>query len=415
MQSSHPPLSAAAAGMRTSVFAALQLRIDAFRANGGDLIPLHIGDTHLAPSAQATSNFGSVDELARYQSVAGLPALREAIAERVSLLDQSVASQWPASQAAAANATATRATATTADQVHVGCGCTHALFCAARALLNPGDQVLVVSPYWPLVTGVLRTVGAEVVEVPLTQELYRDGQFDIAAQLQKALSPRTRALYFITPNNPDGYVYTAEQLEQLAAFARQHDLWVMSDEVYADYAYDRPPLSVAQLPGMAQRTVRSFSLSKSHGLAGARIGYVVAQAAVIDATRRISNHTVYNVPAAMQQVALAALGDNDWPLVAKRHYLQARDACAAALSRHGIAHRSPYGGSFFFLDVTARLAGQPLSQLLEVAIEHGVLLAPGEAFGDAYASALRLCFTGVPLARVVEGVDRLAAALESAG
>ncbi len=390
--------------MGTSVFAALQHRIDAFRASGGELIPLHIGDTHLEPPATAITSFGSVDELARYQSVAGLPALRQVIAERITRLDQG----------AAEHDSSLASTPTTADQVHVGCGCTHALFCAARALLNPADQVLVVSPHWPLVTGVLRTVGAEVVTVPPTQALYRGSQLDIAAQLQKAITPRTRALYFITPNNPDGYIYSAPQLEQFAAFAKQHDLWVMSDEVYADYAYDRPYLSVAQLPDMAARTVRSFSLSKSHGLAGARIGYVVAQEPVIAATRRISNHTVYNVPAAMQQVALAALADGDWPRDAKRQYLEARDACAGALSRHGIANQLPHGGSFFFLDLAGRLSGRPLSQLLEAAIEHGVLLAPGGAFGAGYASSLRLCFTGVPLTRVVDGVERLAAALESA-
>lgn len=388
----HPALSNAAANMRTSVFASLQHRIDAFRASGGELIPLHIGDTYLPPPEQATRSFGSVAELSRYQAVAGLPALRSAIAKRLSGLDGQDIEP---------------------GQVHVGCGCTHALFCAARAVLNPGDEVLVVTPYWPLIAGVLRSAGAVVVEVPLTQALYRDEGFDIVAALEQACSNRTRALYLISPNNPDGHVYHATQLAQFASFAHGHNLWVLSDEVYADYAYDRPQLSIARQPHMAARTIRSFSLSKSHGLAGARIGYVVAQPAVIDATRRISNHTVYNVPAAMQHVALAALADDAWPRDAHRHYRQARDATAAALSEHGIRHRRPHGGSFFFLEMADRLAGRPLDDLLEAAIERGVLLAPGGAFGETHQTSVRLCFTGAPLPSVVEGVARVGAALES--
>ena len=229
--------------------------------------------------------------------MAGLPTLRSALAKRLTGMDgQQVAP----------------------SQIHVGCGCTHALFCAARAILNPGDEVLVVTPYWPLIAGVLRTVGAVVVEVPLTQALYRDEGFDIVATLEQASTTRTRALYLVSPNNPDGHVYQAAQLAQFAAFAQRHNLWVLSDEVYADYSYDRPHMSIAHQPEMAARTIRSFSLSKSHGLAGARIGYVVAQPAVIDATRRISNHTVYNVPAAMQHVALAALEDDGWPSTCPR-------------------------------------------------------------------------------------------------
>jgi aspartate/methionine/tyrosine aminotransferase len=142
-----PRLSAAASDVRQSVFAALQGRIDAFRQKGGELIPLQIGDTHLAPPAAAMSPVEDSRELSIYGPVAGLPELCDVLAARHGLA---------------------------VDRVLVGCGCTHALFCAARALLDPGDDALVASPYWPLIVGVLKTCGVRPIEVTLSWRLYEE-------------------------------------------------------------------------------------------------------------------------------------------------------------------------------------------------------------------------------------------------
>ena len=363
--------------MRQSIFATLSGRIEAFRARGGDLIPLQIGDTYLAPP-QAALDVARRDhrEISVYGRPPGLPELRQAIA---------------AFRGAAA------------AEVHVGCGCTHALFCAVRALIDPGDEVIVASPFWPLFPGLLRTAGGVLVDVPITSQLYRDDGFDIASALEAARTERTRAVYIITPNNPDGMVYRRAHLEQIAGFVTKHDLWCLSDEVYADFVYDGEHISIAALPGMRERTVASHSLSKSHALAGARIGYVIAPEAVIEATRKISNHTVYNVPVAMQRVALAAINDGTpWLRDAATRYLAARDAASAALQGIGIKHDLPRGGSFFFIDIGQR----DVQALLERGIDEGVLLAPGGAFGKGCESFLRLCFTGAPQDRVLEGIAR---------
>ena len=384
----------AATHVRQSVFAALQGRIDAHRHKGGTLIPLQIGDTHLAPPGPALAVRPDPKDLNVYGAVGGLPELRDAIATFRRARGLS--------------------TAASAAHVHVGCGCTHALFCAVRAVVDPGDDVLVMTPIWPLFPGVLATAGAGMVEVPLTQALYRDASLDVRARLEAARTDRTRAVYLITPNNPDGQVYDAPVLEAIAAFAKAHDLWVFADEVYADFVYEGEHRSIANLPGMAARTITSFSLSKSHALAGSRIGYVVAPPHVIDAVRRISNHTVYNVPVAMQRVALAAVeGGDEWLLSAADAYRQARSETAAALAAIDLPFDLPRGGSFFFLDLSARLRGRPLTTLLEQAIDEGVLLAPGDAFGEGYPSHVRLCFTGAPLPEVLEGVARLGRALEA--
>lgn len=394
MQAREPRLSQAARVVRHSVFASLQGRIDAYRASGGELLPLQIGDTYLPPPPRARETLRATSDgvIGTYGAVPGLYELRAALAARL--------------------AASGHATVSGPSEIHVGAGCTHALFCAARAVLDPGDEVLVVTPYWPLVVGVLSTAGVVPVEVPLTGRLLREPALDVAAVLRRALTPRTRALYFSSPGNPDGYVFQADELAVFAAVAQAHDLWVFSDEVYADFVYEGVHRPFASVPGMAPRTITCHSLSKSHALAGARVGYVSASERVIDATRRMSNHTVYNVPVAMQRVALAALEDGGTFLDdARAVYREARDAACAALVRHGIAHDVPSGGSFVFLDLTDRLGGRPLSRALELGIDHGVLLAPGDAFGAAHATSARLCFTGVPRDDVVRGIDRFAAAL----
>lgn len=380
--------------MRQSVFSALRGPIEAFQAGGGELIRLHIGDTYLEPPEAAIVDPAG-RELALYGGVSGLDALRAELAER--LMKRGLKS------------------VTSAANVHVGCGCTHALFCAARAVLDPGDEVLVISPYWPLVIGVLRTGGVRPIEVPLSMRLFDEPELDLAAVLDAACTANTRALYFITPNNPDGQVYTRAQLEQMASFAQARNLWVFADEVYADFVYDGEHCSIANLPGMAERTISCYSLSKSHGLAGTRIGYVAAPEAVIEATRRVSTHTVYNVPVAMQRAALGALaGGEAWIEQARRIYREARDATAQALDALGTPYRLPRGGSFFFVDLREALAGRSMQALLERAIEEGVLLAPGDSFGEPFGSYARLCFTGAPIAQVQEGIARLGRAMEAA-
>jgi len=385
-------LSKAASGMRQSVFATLQESIIRFRQSGGDLIPLHIGDTHLDPPPEAQLLTPPKD-LALYGAVPGMPELREAWAARLTRRGL--------------------ANAHSGANVHVGCGCTHALFCAARAVLNPGDSILVVTPYWPLIIGVLRTAGADPIGVPLTQQLYANPGLDIAQKLEQARTETTRAVYLITPNNPDGYVYTQEQIEQIAVFAKEHDLWVFADEVYSDFVYADEHESIANLEGMADRTISCYSMSKSHGMSGVRIGSIVASTSVIDAARRISNHTVYNVPVPMQQAALAALEHGDpWVSHAQGTYRDARDATCAALQEIGLPFYLPRGGSFVFINLEAHLGAAAMKPFLEAAINRGVLLAPGEAFGEDYATFLRLCYTGAPQARVLEGIHRLAQALE---
>jgi aspartate/methionine/tyrosine aminotransferase len=393
-----PGLSRTALGVRASVFADLAPRIAAHAERGGDLIELHLGDTHLAPPDEA--RFSRADDdpfdraLYRYGSISGLSALKDAFAAYLVARGLGPPAIEPA------------------RHVLVGCGATHAIFCTARAVLDPGDEVLVAAPYWPLSVGVLRAAGANPIEVPLTNRLYAEPSLDAGAVLAEALTPATRAIYFITPNNPDGKVLTNLHLAQIARLALARGLWVIADEVYADYAYDGVHGSIARTEGMAGRTISVYSLSKSHALAGARIGFAVAPERVIELARRIATHTVFNVPVAAQRVALAALAaPATWTHEARAAYREARDATMRALDGSGAHAFTPDGGSYVFLDFAPVLGGRPLRVLLERAIDRGVLLAPGEGFGEAYSTWARLCFTAVPRARLLEGIARLRAAI----
>ncbi len=384
-----PRTSRIAAAMRPGVFAELQRHVDAFAARGGDLVPLHIGDTYVAPPV-ASERAVPAAEVASYGATPGLPELRASFAASLT----------------ARGLGPTHGIDPNAELV-LGSGATHALSCVARAIFEPADEVLLLSPYWPLAHGILVGAGARVVEVPVPEEAS-----ELEARLRAAVTPRTRGVYVITPNNPDGRVLGEAELRAVARVAEERDLWVVADEVYADYTYDAPHLPFARISGMAQRTVSAFSLSKSHALAGARVGAVVAPAEVIALARRFSVHTVFNVPVPMQRVALEALAaPASWIDATRATYRAARDAATSALARAGIGHRPAAGGVYLFLDLRPVLAGRPLEALLARAIDEGVLLAPGASFGAAHTGFARLCYSAVPAPRVLEGIARLERAI----
>lgn len=393
-----PTLSATAARIRPPVFAALQTRIDGLAQRGIELVPLQIGDTFLAPPPTARDVLVSLDgtdtSMYRYGPTAGVAALRDAVARKVRAHGLDIDPN---------------------DQVLVGNGGTHALFCAARAVLDAGDEVLVASPYWPLAPGIFTSCGATPVEVPLTLRLYDDPSLDPATLFSAALTPRTKALYVVSPNNPDGKVLSRRDLESIGGFAIENDLWVFSDEVYADTVFDGEHLSIATLDGMRDRTIVLHSMSKSHALAGCRVGFAVATAEVVASARRVSTHTAFNVATVMQRAALAALDDVAFPRAARTTYRHARDRALGALEGAPVKVRAAEGATYLFVDFAPafaamspeRVGEEPLLALLERGVDRGVLLAPGDAFGRGYDTCARLCTTAVPEDRVVLGIERL--------
>ena len=165
------------------------------------------------------------------------------------------------------------------DEVIVTNGGIHGLFAALHALLEPGDEVILPDPQWPPTMAIIQWAGGVPVQVPLHESLAFRWDLD---ELEKAITPKTRVLYLNSPNNPSGGSLTRADLERLAAIARERNLWVVSDEAYEDVLFNAEHISIASLPGMYERTIPCYTLSKSYAMTGVRVGYF----AIKDATMR---------------------------------------------------------------------------------------------------------------------------------
>ena len=215
----YPSHAASAAGLSDKVFGQL---VERSRSRSGPIYPLHVGDTYLEPLASARAEAQRSTERERlhnYSPVQGEPELIDAILQKV-LRRSGVALER--------------------DCVQVMSGATAGLGVVCSALLDPGDELLLPAPFWPLIRGATRLRGARPVEVPLFTELQRPG-FDPVQALEAALTPRTVAIYLNSPHNPTGAVLPESAVAGIADFAVRHDLWVITDEVYEDLWFEAPP------------------------------------------------------------------------------------------------------------------------------------------------------------------------------
>lgn len=376
----HPQVAPATETMVSSLFSKLAHRIQAIE---GERFTLHIGDTWLQPApGTRMEDLKAADHpaLNRYAVPHGHPQLIDAIVRRREV---------------------------DPGRLLVTAGATGALGAIAGALLAPQDEVLILAPFWPLIRGIVLSTRGRAIEVPFYDRLDADPE-SAAAQVDALLAPwlsdRSVALYVNTPNNPTGRVLAPEVREALADFARRHDLWLWSDEVYEDYAWERPHGSVAE--HAPERSFAVYSFSKAYGMAGNRCGYIVGPptGTALQTVQKISTHTFYSAPTPAQIAAARVLDSGDeWLKEADASY---RAAGLAAAARLGLA--PPEGGTFLFIDVASQLDERGLQGFLEDCIDRGLVLAPGVSCGKEYATFVRLCFTCQPPDVVARGVDVLA-------
>jgi len=364
----------------------------------GPIIPFQIGDTHLAPPERARlGNLGFDDQadplLYSYSKPEGDAALLAALVDKLVRKN--------------------KMSFVRTENVQITNGATHALSCATRTALDPGDEVLLLAPYWPLIRGICASLGARPVECTFSYRLFNEPDVDIEAMLEQRITRATAALYLTTPNNPDGKVLTRAHLEAVANVAKRHDLWVLSDEAYEEYVFDgREHVSIATLPGMAERTLTAFTFSKTYAQAGLRVGYVVGPTGAIDAARKMANHSVYSVARALQRSALRALEHGESFIDdARIRYQAARDR---SIARIQAPCAKPEGCTYLFLDLTEWVAPEDESVfgVLEHIAGQGVLLAPGGSFGHEFSKWARLCYTAVGPDQLDEGIDRINAVLD---
>lgn len=346
------------------------------------VVPLNVGDTWLPPVPGARMEDlaeAAYPDLHRYAHPRGVPELVEALVAKLR---------------------ARNGIECAPESVLVAAGATGALACAIGAIADPGDEVLILAPFWPLIRGIARALRAEPVEVPFFD---RVGTLEEAvAAVRARLSPRSVALYVSTPSNPTGRVLPAAWLEALAALARRENLWLLSDEVYEDYVYRGEHVSLARFA--PERTFSVFSFSKAYGMAGHRVGYLAGPVEGIAAAEKIGTHTFYAAPTAAQIAALRALEVGDaWLEKARQAYREAGEDAASAL---GLP--PPEGSTFLFLDLRPRLGARGVDGFLEDCLRRGVALARGSSCGEAYAGFARLSFTAAPPGDVADAVRRIA-------
>jgi len=377
----HPSLDSVAERLGGSIYSTLAARIAGLE---GEVYPLHIGDTWMDPDPEL--DWRSVDPEATprphlYSDPAGVAALRDRLVDKVR--------------------TRNRIPVSGRQNVLITAGATAGLAAAAAAIVGPGDEVLVLAPYWPLIRGIVVEARGTPVEVPVLTAPSIDAE-SVREALQARCTERTVAVYVSTPSNPTSRLLPLAVLEAVVEFARVHDLWILSDEVYEDYAYRGTHHSTGELA--PERTATAFSFSKAYGMSGYRCGYLVGPPPLIEGARRLATHLWYSTPTPSQHLALKALDvGGRWIDRARAAYQEAGNRAAARL---GLP--APAGSQFLFVDVGPRLDERGLLGFLEDCLEDNLVLAPGTSFGPSFGTWVRVCFTCSPPDVVGRGIEKLA-------
>ncbi len=374
-----------------SVFA----RAKELEAQGRSIIHLELGepDFHPGQSVIDSARNALQDGKDRYCAVNGIPALRQELANYLAR---------------------TRNIQVAAENIVMAPGCKIALFLAMMALLEPGDEVLFPDPGFPGYPSI--TLGLGAVPVPFTLAARNQFQPD-PAEIAAKITPRTRMLITNSPGNPTGTVYTDAVQRSLAELAVKHDLWVLSDEIYARILYQGEYLSMLRYPGMHERTLIIDGFSKSFAMTGWRLGYTVAPPDVVPALGLMAVNTYTCVAEFTQHAAIDALLDrenNTSRMVGE--FARRRDQFAHDLNGvPGFRCQAPEGAFYAWVDITG--TGLPAEEIARILLEDaGVAAIPGAAFGAAGKDFIRFSFASSmqTLHEAVERILKVSAAWQGA-
>jgi len=321
------------------------------------------------------------DNKTRYAPSSGIVELRSAIAEKLR--------------------TKNRIPAEESDVIILNGGM-QGLFGAFHSTVNPGDEVLLFSPYWTPIKDLVAQCEAQSVLVS-TVECRTLG---MAETLKRHTTDRTKAIYYNTPQNPSGVVFTPDEAQVVATFAKDHDLVVIADEAYEDLVYDSEHFSIASLEGMFERTITSFTFSKSYSMTGWRLGYAVAPEPWITGLKKSTLYSSNGVSTPTQWAGLAAMQLDSAVIENSRNeYRQRRDLLLSGLNELGLTCESPAGAFYAFPDVTrinsdSREAAETLLNVANVAA------VPGIVFGPHGEGHLRFSFS-TSLETIEAGLDSM--------
>lgn len=317
----------------------------------------------------------------RYAPSSGIPELREAIATKLQQKN--------------------RIPARDADVIVLNGGM-QGLFGAFQSTINPGDSVLVFSPYWTPIKDLIAHCQGRTILVPIREAR----QFGFEETLDRYVDQRTKAVYYNTPQNPTGIVFTASEAKAVASFAQKRELVVIADEAYEDLIYDGEHLSIASLDGMFERTITCFTVSKSYAMTGWRLGYAAATEPWMTGLRKTTLYSSNGVSTPTQWAGLAALTDESDLLERNRQaYRQRRDLLCSGLNELGFPCELSAGAFYAFPD-TSRIS-EDSREAAEILLDRAqVATVPGIVFGEHGQGHLRFSFS-TSIETIEAGLDSL--------
>jgi aspartate aminotransferase len=358
-------------------------KVAQLRAEGAAVHAMHSGEPFFE-TPQAIKDAAAralAENQTHYAPSSGLLPLRQALVAKLVRKNQIVANP---------------------DDVIVTVGGMQALFAAFQAVLDPGDDVLVFSPSWTPIGDLITAAQARPLAVA-TVSARRHG---IRLTLEKFSTAKTRAIYFNTPQNPTGVVFTRAETEAVAAFAIQHDLIVFADEAYEDLVYDSEHVSIAALPGMAERTISCFTFSKTYAMTGWRAGYAVAAEPFMTGLRKMVLYSTNGVATPIQYAMIEALKTPEAEIARRREeYRQRRNLLVAGLNEVGLDCELPAGAFYAFpnaekIHKLSRVAAKILLEKAHIAT------IPGSVFGAQGEGHLRFGYA-VSIPEIEDCVEAL--------
>ena len=340
--------------------------------NGEEVYFLSVGDPDFDTPASVVDEAiaGLQQGDTHYTDITGRAALRSAVADR---MNKRTGSSY------------------NSNNVSVTVGCQNALYCTAALLLEPGDEAIVFDPTYVTYAAALGATGATAVAVPCPSASGFRPDLDA---LRKAVTTKTKVIFLVTPVNPTGVVYNREELQCIVDLAIEHDLWVVSDEVYAELVFEGECLSIASFEGMRERTITISSLSKSHAMTGWRAGWAIGPEEFCQHMSNLALCMTYGLPGFVQRAALSALSDDgsDTRRICET-FKRRRDLVLQELAPlNSVRCEIPQAGMFVMLNVqdTGLSSGEFVRQLYQ---QQAVTSIDGKAFGDCADGSVRLAFT----------------------
>jgi aspartate aminotransferase len=349
-----------------------------------NVVSLVVGepDVAVAPHIAAAAKAAWDRDDTNYTANAGIPELREAIVAKLAR-DNRVEVET--------------------EQVWVTIGATQALHQALHLTLAAGDEVLIPDPGYTVFTMAPRMLDAVPVPYSLRPG---NGFLPDLDELETLITPRTRVLIVNSPSNPLGTVFPEVVLRDLLDFARRHDLWVISDEVYEYFTWDQPHVSMAALDE-DDRVFTTFSLSKTYAMTGIRVGYLVTPRGLAPTMRSVQEASISCVNTPGQYAAVAAItGSQQNVADARAHYRDNIAAATALLDDRGIAYLPPAGTFYLWVNLGHATDGNVAEWAERFLLEQRVAIAPGSAFGRSGEGWIRVC-VAADRADLLAGLGRL--------